>query len=136
MSLRTHHGSCHCGAVKFEAQLDLAKGAGRCNCTFCLKARLWGQIVKPDAFKLLSGADALTTYKGANNAQGEHLFCKHCGVRAFERGYLEVIGGAYVTVAVNCLDDIGQDEMAAMPIQYFNGRDNAWQTPPKFTAHL
>jgi hypothetical protein len=133
--LKTYSGSCHCGAVRYEADIDLAKGTNKCNCTYCGKARLWGVIVKPQAFRLLSGESELHDYYKPGGV-AHHLFCRHCAIRSFERGYLEVLGGDYVTVNLACLDNVDPSELVAAPVNYMNGRENDWFSPPRETRHL
>ena len=133
--LKTYHGSCHCQAVRYEADIDLSKGTGRCNCTLCSKTRNWGVTVKPDAFRLLSGQDALAAYVW-NSKQAQRLFCKHCGVASFGRGDIPEIGGAYVSVAVSCLDDATVDELMSGPITFMDGRHDNWFHAPAETRHL
>jgi len=133
--LKTCKGGCHCGAVKFEADIDLAQGTNKCNCTICTKTRNWNVIIKPSAFRLLAGEAELSDYQFGSKA-GHHLFCKHCGVRSFARGYVEQIGGDYVSIQVASLDDIDPQELIAAPVRYANGRDNAWWNPPAETRHL
>jgi hypothetical protein len=67
---------------------------------------------------------------------GHHLFCSRCGVRSFERGHVEAIGGDYVSIKLASLDDVPDEILAALPVNYANGRDNAWWTAPAETRHL
>jgi hypothetical protein len=133
--LKTYHGSCHCQAVKYEADLDLGNGTGKCNCTLCSKARHWGMVMKPEAFRLLAGADALLDYRW-NSMQGRRRFCRHCGISPFSDGYVEEIGGAYVSIDVTTLDDASPEELIAAPIRYLDGRHDNWFNPPAETRHL
>lgn len=133
--LKTYCGSCHCGAVRFEADLDLAAGTGRCNCSICTKTRNWGATVKPDAFRLLGGKEALCDYQFGSK-RAHHPFCRFCGVRTFGHGHIEEIGGDYVSIRLSALDDLDPAELATAPVKYFNGHDNDWWHEPAETRHL
>lgn len=133
--LKTWLGSCHCGEVTFEADIDLEAGSGRCNCSICTKRRSWGVLVKPDAFRLLRGEDKLSDYQFGTK-QGHHRFCSNCGCAPFSDGSVEELGGAFVSIQIACLDEVTPEELAAIPVSYGNGRDNAWWEAPKVTAYL
>jgi len=93
--LKTYPGSCHCGKVRFEADIDLSAGTGKCNCSICTKQRNWGTSIKPEAFRLLAGESAVSEYTFGSHSV-HHTFCKHCGIRVFGRGYVEEIGGHFL----------------------------------------
>lgn len=133
--LKTYHGSCHCGAVRFEADIDLAAGTGKCNCSICTKRRAWGVLLKPEQFRLLTDEGALSDYQ-FGTMQGHSLFCSTCGCASFSRGHVEEIGGDFVSIQLGCLDDATDEELAEAPVSYGNGRDNKWWEPPAETRHL
>jgi hypothetical protein len=126
---KQHAGGCHCGAVRFAVDLDLGTPLSRCNCTFCVKRGASGAIVKPSAFRLLTGQDALGDY--ARDPNSNHfLFCKRCGIHVFGRGDLPELGGAFVSVNTNCLDDIDPATLKAI---HWDGRHNNWDAGPRDT---
>ncbi|MEQ1537265.1 MAG: GFA family protein [Burkholderiaceae bacterium] len=131
---KTYQGSCHCGTVKFEADLDLTQNTYRCNCSICRRTRFWPAVAMPDDFRLLAGEGELTQYL-FNTKKNHHYFCKHCGVRAFGVGNETPMGKMY-GVNLMCLDDATDEELAAAPIVYIDGRSDNWQNPPKFFSHL
>lgn len=137
MAKETYKGSCHCGNVKFEATLDLSQGGGKCNCSMCQKIRNFSATIKPEEFKLLTSRDALSDYL-FNTKAVHNYFCKNCGVRSFMEGYVEKIGGAFVSVQLDCLD-LTDEQFAIVgkaPVRYSNGRDNDWMHEPKQKSHL
>lgn len=133
--LKTYKGSCHCGAIRYEADIDLAAGTGKCNCTFCLKARAWKAFVKPAAFRLKGGEAKAKGYHKHAEAPLK-FFCVECGVRTHEKGSADYMGGDFVGVFVNTLDDATPQELAAAPVRYSDGLHNNWQNPPPETRHL
>jgi hypothetical protein len=91
--------------------------------------------IKPADFRLLAGETDLRDYQfGTNSAH--HVFCQRCGVRPFVRGYIEQIGGDFVSIQLGTLDDASVTELVEAPVKYSNGRDNNWWVAPAETRHL
>ena len=126
--LRKHTGSCHCGAVRFEAEIDASAGT-MCNCSICTKLGAVGVIAKPAAFRLVSGEAELSTYAWGGRIS-QRKFCKHCGVYCFALGHLDVLGGDYVSINLNSLDDF---DLSRVKLGHWDGRHNNWQAGPRPT---
>jgi hypothetical protein len=132
---RTYQGSCHCGAVRFQCELDLAQMTSKCNCSICAKTRFWKAITTANAFRLLQGKEALSDYQFGRKTI-HHLFCSRCGVKPFGRGHADELGGDFYAINVSCLDDATAKELAEAPVRYEDGRNNNWESPPAETRHL
>ena len=131
---KTYRGSCHCGAVRFEADFDLAQGTFRCNCSVCYKTRAWLAPVPASDFRLLGGEQALVDYQ-FNKHVIHHRFCRTCGVRPFSQGS-DPKGNKSYAVRVNCLDGVDPQELIDAPVQYFNMLHDDFKSPPAETRHL
>jgi hypothetical protein len=140
MAMKKYSGGCHCGAVRFEAELDLAAGTNRCNCSICTKARAWFVFVKAPRFRELSGANAQTEYQwippGKPAPFLHYYFCRTCGIRSFGYGEHESFGGRFYFVSIAALEGVDSEELAAAPIRYVDGRHDRFSEAPTDTRGL
>jgi hypothetical protein len=108
-------GGCHCGAVRFEAEVSTKIEVLDCNCSICAKTGFRHVIVPHGEFRLVRGEEALASYRfGTGTAN--HLFCGTCGVKSFYQPRSHP--GAW-SVNLNALDDVSGLEVSARP---FDGR--------------
>lgn len=103
MSERHYEGSCQCGAVKFEVDVDLDK-AITCNCSRCQRLGSILAFTPREKFTLAQGENNLTEYQ-FNKHQIHHLFCKTCGIQSFAYGQMPD-GTKMAAVNANCLDGV------------------------------
>lgn len=122
----TYRGSCHCGAVRFEVEAPERVESADCNCSICSKSGYLHLIVPKSKFKLLAGAENLTTYK-FNTGVAQHKFCRTCGVKSF---YIPRSNPGGVDVNVRCLEP----RPAALVVEPFDGKN--WELHAHELAHL
>ncbi len=120
-----HEGGCHCGAVRFAADLpDPPVAALDCNCSVCTMTGFLHIIVSKDRFELLSGRDSLTSYRFGSGA-ANHLFCARCGVKSF---YQPRSHPDSWSINAHCLD-----RPVDLAIERFDGRD--WERAAERLDH-
>jgi hypothetical protein len=86
-------------------------------------------MAKPDGYRLLTGSSALTKYL-FGSMQGQHFFCKHCGVRVFG------IGPGMVGINIGCLEGVSEESLSKIPITYVDGMNDLWNEKPAFWQHI
>ncbi len=80
---RAYTGSCHCGDVRFRAELDL-DDCIVCDCSICVKKGTIAARIDAADFELLTPLEALSQYR-FNKRIARHYFCPRCGIHAFHR---------------------------------------------------
>ena len=109
-----YQGGCHCGAIRFEVEAPETLEVEDCNCSICAKTGFLHLIVPHAYFELMSGSEALTSYRFGSGA-AEHLFCMTCGIKSF---YQPRSHPDAWSVNANCLD-----QPPALAIAQFDGKD-------------
>ncbi len=111
-----HRGGCHCGAVAFEVLTPDEVELVDCNCSMCAKTGFLHLIVPKERFRLLTGADKLTSYE-FNTTAAKHLFCSVCGIKSF---YVPRSHPDGYSVNFRCLD---AHSLRVASTQPFDGRN-------------
>lgn len=77
-----HHGSCNCGAVRFEVDGALP-GPDACHCSICRKqsGHYFASTDIPRASLTIHGAEKLTWYQSSEKVR--RGFCSTCGCTLF-----------------------------------------------------
>ena len=109
-------GGCHCGAVRYEVLAPEEIEVKECNCSMCRMNGYLHLIVAAERFRLLKGADKLTTYT-FNTGTAKHTFCSVCGIKSF---YVPRSHPDGWSVNFRCLD--AQDFASVMTIE-FDGKN-------------
>jgi hypothetical protein len=115
---KTYTGSCHCGAVRYQAELDLSQPVISCNCSMCGRSGTLLAFTPAGAFELLSGEESLKDYQ-FNHHVIHHLFCTVCGIKPFARGK-DQDGSDMVAINTRCLEGV---DASQLNVQAFSGKD-------------
>ena len=115
-ALVTHRGGCHCGDVAFEVDAPQRLAAQECNCSICSMTGFLHLIVPANRFRLLRGADRLTTYT-FNTGVAQHYFCATCGVAPF---YVPRSDPEKIDVNARCLEGV---DPASVRVTTYDGQN-------------
>jgi hypothetical protein len=80
------NGSCHCGAIAFEARID-PRRVGICHCVDCQifsgSAFRTSARVRGRDFRLVQGEPAVYEKTAESGARRRLGFCSHCGTHLY-----------------------------------------------------
>ena len=113
--MTTYRGACHCGAVRFEAEGEIAQGEV-CNCSICAKTAYVHWYVRPERFRLLAGDEALHNYQFGTRV-AKNLFCRHCGISPFRGARSDP---DLIDINLRCVEGVDVD---ALPLIRFDGQN-------------
>lgn len=122
--MNTYQGSCHCGRVRFEVDLELDH-VRSCDCSICRRRGALIHRVDEGRLRLLTPLEDLTLYQWHTRTAKDY-FCPTCGILPFRRprhrtseelaqGMPEFSGWA---INVRCLDGV---DLGAIPVRQVYG---------------
>jgi hypothetical protein len=111
-------GGCHCGLVRFEAEIPVGTvEIHDCDCSICRMTGYLHLIVPESDFRLVEGHRDTTTYRfGTGTAR--HIFCTQCGIKSFYKPRSHPEG---ISINLRCLDEGHGVDARIIP---FDGRNH------------
>jgi len=116
-------GSCHCGAVHFEVQLEPGPEAPfdklrRCNCSLCSRKGAVVASVPLARLTVTQGVEKLTLYQW-NTRTAKHYFCSVCGIYTHHQRRSDPTEFAF---NVACIEGVDPFSLGEIPM--IDGRDH------------
>jgi hypothetical protein len=111
--MKTYQGSCHCGQIKFEVDMDLDH-VRVCDCSVCRKRGALNHRVEESQLRIFTPLEELSLYEWHTKTAKDY-FCPTCGILPFRRPR---DAPEIWAVNVRCLDDVDLD---SIPIKQIYG---------------
>lgn len=105
-------GSCHCGAIRFEAKLPSELSGSRCNCSICAIKGAVMVYVPLEDLTVTQGDDMLGCYQ-FNTKVARHYFCKNCGIHCFHQARSDPDKYA---INAACLEGVSPYDFLEVPV--------------------
>ncbi len=116
-----YEGGCHCGAVRFEVEGEIADVVV-CNCSICSKTAYLHWHVEPEQFRLLTTEAVIRNYQ-FGTMTAKNYFCERCGISPFRHSCSDP---DLVDINLRCLDGV---DIESIPTAAFDGRN--WEAAIK-----
>jgi hypothetical protein len=112
-----YKGSCHCGKVAYEVEMDTLAGVMECNCSICSRKGAKMAFAPREKLELTTPESNARSYL-FNKHVIEHRFCPECGIHAYGVGR-DRQGKEMAMINVRCLEGVDYD---ALPVKHVDGR--------------
>lgn len=111
-----YSGSCHCGQIKYKADLDISSVLS-CNCSICTKTGALWAFTAASNVVIDTGQDRLAGYQFGQKRL-THRFCPSCGVETFAEGKMPDGTPSY-GINVRTLEGV---EIGHLTLKHYDGR--------------
>ncbi|KAK9488414.1 Mss4-like protein [Lipomyces starkeyi] len=130
----SYNGSCDCGAIQFEADIDQPDGAIVCHCDECkIRYGAFSPVfpVPDDKYKIIKGKEYLKSwaYKGDSGKPVPCTFCSNCGTNLYRQP--QPFAGTKIVIA-GTLKGAWNSEELKPTASVYNSKKLHWFTIDNF----